>query len=379
LLSALAPVYALTGRPNNVSHDRRIGGALTLVAAYKSAGIPILLGDFLISRGAERRRGRKKIARIRENLVVGWTGSLLQAENVLRRLFEGIDDRPTMESIETWFSKLELDDGPNPNLKLAGWICEDRGEFGFFWDPRVGILWGDEWFIGSGGVGFEKRVAPFRIPLDPEAPFQEETGLSALVALLAQLNCTDRISQEGHADGVGGGYEALYWSEDSHAFEYLSDALYFVLAVCIDGRGELEREPALLKESLTTYRAPIACEQSALTFSAGDGRDVWTMSAVGQATSDEKIQAWIQPQLGQPMDFRADFHGGMLMFASPTPCPPVPWAGCPWESPRLFQGGPGRFDLLIPPGFVEEMYERQRELHAAAPTTLRHISLDARR
>jgi hypothetical protein len=354
---------------------------MTLVAAYESAGVPILLGDFLISQGKDRHRGRKKISRIRENFVIGWTGSLLQAENVIRPLLEEIDDWPTRESIEAWFSTLELEDGSDYNLKLAGWVCEDQGEFGFLWDPRAGgIFWGDEWFIGSGGAGFEASFPMYRVPLEHGAQPEGETALKSLAAVLAQMNCTDRVSREGYEEGVGGGYEALYWSAEKGAFEYLSDVLYFVLAVCIDEHGELEQEPTLVKESLTVYQAPIAGEHSALTFSADDGRDVYVMSAAGRPISEQKIQAWIQPQLGRPMNFHADFHGGMLMFSASAPCPPVPWVGCPWDDFQLFRGRPGRFELLVPPAeMIEELYRKRRALHAARPTTLGHVSLDRRR
>jgi hypothetical protein len=353
---------------------------LTLVAAYRSAGVPVLLGDFLISRRDDRGRGKKKISRIRRNLVVGWTGNLLQAENVLGLLFEDIGDKPTKESIEAWFSQLEVERPPEPNLKLAGWISEDGGEFGFHWDAGVGqVTWGEEWFIGSGGRAFEASFTGYRSPLDPEIGPQVKAALETLIGVLTQLNCTDRIAQEGQAEGIGGGYEALYWSAENRAFEYLGDALYFIVVSRLDAQGVLKSEPELLGDSLTTYRARIAGEYSVLTFSEGEGHDIWVMTAAGQPCSRNEIHRWLQSELAQPMDLHADYYGGLLMFAAPAPCPPVPWVGCPWDSWSPFSGGRGQFELRIPRGAIEEIYQERQAVYAASPYPLGVIPPDGRR
>lgn|GEM_PF-3388113 len=162
---------------------------MTLVAAYKSTGIPILLGDFLISRGEDRHRGRKKICRIRDNLAVGWTGSLLQTEHVL-------------------------------------------------------------------------------------------------------------------------------------AF------------------------------------------------------DIWVMSAVGVSSPREELFEWLRAEQNLPMDLSADYHGGLLMFAAPSPCPPVPLVGCPWDDPGLFKGSRGRFEFKIPREAIEKAYCERQAMYAAAPYPMEGIRLE---
>lgn len=46
---------------------------MTLIAAYRHKGIPVLIGDMALSKG-ELRSLRKKVYVINNNFAVGWTG-----------------------------------------------------------------------------------------------------------------------------------------------------------------------------------------------------------------------------------------------------------------------------------------------------------------
>jgi hypothetical protein len=344
---------------------------MTLVAAYRAAGIPVLLGDFYMSGEKDLHRGRKKICRVRPNLAIGWTGKLLQADELLVQMFENLADRPTKNALEDWLSRTTISGSATPNLKLAGWLSDANGQVSFLWDAAIGqVIWNGCWFIGSGGEAFEHSFAGHRDDPGSDVEPSLRTALETTVALLTQLNCTDRIVGEGNDIGVGGGYEALLWWPEEKEFKYVEKALYCVLACRLDRNGTLGYEPELIGDSLTAYRAGIAGENSVFSFSEGEGHGIWVMSAVGQPLSQADLYAWLGAEHSRPMDLSADYYGALLMFAAPTPCPPVPLVGCPWDNPSLFRGARGKLGFEIPKGLIEAAYRERRALFAESPSPL---------
>jgi len=210
---------------------------MTLVATSRSAGVPILLGDFLISQGATRRRGRKKITRLRNTLAIGWTGTLVHATGVIRRINAELSDSPTQEELALWLANYDPGLANQQSLKLIGWIADGDDPVGFHWDGSAPeVHWGDDWCVGTGGRAYEVFSKSYMVHRDPNGP-QEREALEWLVGLLTHLNCGDMLTQEGHEIGVGGGYEALYWSFSERRFKYVEDVMYFLVACRMDRDG----------------------------------------------------------------------------------------------------------------------------------------------
>ena len=77
---------------------------MTLVAAYRPEGIPVLLGDFLITGVAVESTG-KKIHRVGPNFVIGWTGRRILAAPILHALIEKFrDERVLITDVEEFLN-----------------------------------------------------------------------------------------------------------------------------------------------------------------------------------------------------------------------------------------------------------------------------------
>ena len=58
---------------------------MTLIAAYRIYGVPVLMGDLLLTK-AESDSSIKKITKIGKNLAVGWAGDFFIAKPILKKL-----------------------------------------------------------------------------------------------------------------------------------------------------------------------------------------------------------------------------------------------------------------------------------------------------
>jgi hypothetical protein len=349
---------------------------VTLVAAYESLGMPILLGDFMISGSEERIRGRKKISRPRKNLVIGWTGNLLQATNCIEQLLLHIGEEPSKRELEDALATIELEVGLG-EVRLVGWHSEaEEGQEGFHWDSSTEVLaWGREWYVGSGGASFETGVAKYRAPLQGDAGSNVRKPLKQLVELLAFLNCGDRLTAQGHEMGVGGGYEALNWSQEHQEFRYVDRSLFFVVVARISPAAKVEGPSWIPMDTLITYEGGVAGDTTVLTISEGEGREIWALTAIGDPGHRDELIAYLDEKASQSMDLEANFYASMLAFVAPhAPCPAVPIVITPWDNPRLCAGTRGQLDFRISEATIENAYRKRRAEYEQAPVDLLHIS-----
>lgn len=83
---------------------------MTLVAAYRPEGIPVLVGDFLITGGGQEST-KKKIYKVGTNFAVGWSGPVFVAAPILKSLFAQFEDRPvTLTEVEAFFTNRPEDE-----------------------------------------------------------------------------------------------------------------------------------------------------------------------------------------------------------------------------------------------------------------------------
>lgn len=99
---------------------------MTLIGAFRSNGVPTLIGDFLttVSKGRGPERQRKKIWRVTPQLAVAWTGPELDAGVMARHL----DTRYRCNAVA---GKAGLEEALatceplRKGLHLIGWAVED--------------------------------------------------------------------------------------------------------------------------------------------------------------------------------------------------------------------------------------------------------------
>ncbi|HYI79251.1 MAG TPA: hypothetical protein VEW67_00125 [Thermoleophilaceae bacterium] len=322
---------------------------MTIVAAHRPVGIPVLIGDFLISRGDKRFRGRKKISRVRDNLAVGWAGTFVAATAVLHQMRQELSERPTIVEVDQWLSACDPTLSNGQQLKLVGWVVDDEPT-GFHWDggsPSV-VTEGDEWFIGSGSSGYELAARRYMTPPDPGSTPDEREALERIVPVLASANCDDMITRSGYDIGVGGGYEALYWAPAQDRFLYVEDISYFVVIADMDARGRL-RAPFRIADPLRRYWTVEDCSFLAV---AEGGRDdpaeIWAMTSAGDTDTNGALAVLANLDEG-PIQMKSSYYGGVIVFRTPHVGQlTAPFVGCPWDTGQTrIKGGIGRLEVSL--------------------------------
>lgn len=156
---------------------------MTLVAAFPLRGIPVLVGDFLLTDNQVNKKHdhlstkpgiqntnstvnfrriaglRKKIHKINDRLVVGFTGDLIPCEILIKALVNEFANKvPTKKELDNFLSGIAISN--KKNTKLVGWYCDNR-PLCFEWngvDKEIRIV--SSTYSGSGGKHFYEEVMP---------------------------------------------------------------------------------------------------------------------------------------------------------------------------------------------------------------------------
>lgn len=223
---------------------------MTLVAAFKVDGVPVLLGDFLLTdeakksheflptmtksdpkapqpkpaAGARRVAGTsRKVTKINDRFVVGFTGEIKAGKFLIRSLHRIFSSRKvTKQELEAFLVNIKV--ANKSGIQLVGWICENR-QLCFAWSGRTGELKiVESAFAGSGANHFKSLIAQKN----------EEGGTRIKTAFeKARFVCVGRIGQfiadelrtlDTVKNSYGFGGESLVWNGTS--FAYVDNVTY---------------------------------------------------------------------------------------------------------------------------------------------------------
>lgn len=219
---------------------------MTLVAAYSLYGIPVLTGDFLItspdgSAPASPDALCKKITRLNRNLVVGWTGSLIAAKLVLRKMRQSMSSGKavTKDWLEDCLKSFDTDQVEPLSVRLVGWLIDDEAHC-FSWNseyPKT-LFYGDPMIDGLGKDAFIKVCPEANIPSSEQL---QEKNLEKAIKNCLSVTCqlvADEMLGSGifRPLGTGYAYETLYF--DGSRFRYLSNILYGALSATFDEKWQ---------------------------------------------------------------------------------------------------------------------------------------------
>jgi hypothetical protein len=198
---------------------------MTLIAAYRPYGVPILFGDFLITGIGGSVGTSKKIYKISPNFVIGWTGSRIDARRILRELVNEFEDRiVTIAEVERYLTRIKGDPLYREDLFLVGWIIDDGNPFSFLWNIKYpGELFPDDVVIGGSGSDtflelLKQDITGSRIEAEG-IPMRQ--ALYSVILKAAQLFSDESIDRINRSRGFGHGYEILYF--DGSEFRYLEN------------------------------------------------------------------------------------------------------------------------------------------------------------
>lgn len=208
---------------------------MTLIAAYRPHGIPVLLGDFLITGGGSE-TSNKKIYRVSSNFVIGWTGYKILAATVLRQLLDNFQDRVvTVAEIERFLVNYEIEQSSLDQLLLIAWIVENNNPRCFLWNyayPRE-LFYQAECFAGSGEEKFKELKT--RDSLEGSWNMLKtnvELAIQSTLIKAAELYSDEILDKMNRRQGFGYGYELLYF--DGTQFRYLDNIAYLGMDIYFD-------------------------------------------------------------------------------------------------------------------------------------------------
>jgi len=141
------------------------GHVVTAVVAASIEGVPVLVGDVVLSYQGERVDYCGKIYRIGLNVAIGWSGAAVIAQVAIGRLLVSFGEEHTFTEEDLRLALDQLADlrGGSRKLDLIGWFVSESGparviRWSTWYEPVLLSLTEGE--IGDGGELLRKMMAP---------------------------------------------------------------------------------------------------------------------------------------------------------------------------------------------------------------------------
>jgi hypothetical protein len=240
---------------------------VTLIAALNISGVPVLIGDFMLTDNAVGQRHifsptsphlvnqravsggrrvcglRKKIHCIGDKLAVGFTGSLNPGVELMKRLHNRFKQaKPKIPELKQFLSSESFPG--KKETELCGWICENRPLcFRWYGSRPDEFLLVDSAISGSGGAHFRAEVMPAGAGV-------ASSGMRTAVddAIYGGVCKAGRILAQELRDGrnvelgYGSGAEMIFW--DGARFRYVSDVSYGFWNMLVNPDNTLQVMPS---------------------------------------------------------------------------------------------------------------------------------------
>lgn len=200
---------------------------MTLVAAYRPEGVPILIGDFLIT-GSGHESTRKKIYKVGPNFVVGWSGPAFVAASILKALFAAFEDKVvSLAEVDEFFTNRPGDELSDQPFLIVGWVIGEQ-PYCFLWNILIPtrLFYEPYYVIGSGSQKFQELITTKSLggSLETRRTSVDQAVFSALT-IAAELYSDENLERMNRREGFGHGYELLYF--DGKEFNYIENIAFF--------------------------------------------------------------------------------------------------------------------------------------------------------
>jgi hypothetical protein len=213
------------------------GISVTLIAGFRLAGFPVLIGDFVLSVDNRRSGLTKKAHLVSPNFAVSWTGNLFAATIVFGTLNEEFGGRKASKTqVESFLASYDPSELGALSIIVVGWVIDD-GAYCFHWhsaDPET-VYFNEDLFFGS-GADIIKQVAN-------EGFFRRSDNHGVDAAIDDALTITTRLMSDefvvanSELKDFGHAYEILYCEADE--FKYLNDVTYLGFVYDFDSNGKI--------------------------------------------------------------------------------------------------------------------------------------------
>jgi hypothetical protein len=261
---------------------------LTLIAGFRAFGVPILIGDFLLTQRGQPSGLGKKLRLLRANCAVAWTGRQLAAEYVIRFLDEALaPGQTTRVELEDCLRRCKVAELGELSVRIVGWVVDER-EHCFRWNSAYSheVFYDEPIFDGSGDDAI-KTMIERRFVNDPKEPtlVSVERAVDAALDIAANLISDETFGGANRSQGFGHAYEVLYLED--RAFHYVTDVLYVLLAFSASEHGKLAN-PTLCRP---VYKYQALGELSVVdTLGDHNERLIQLITAVGDSRSKARAR-----------------------------------------------------------------------------------------
>jgi hypothetical protein len=216
---------------------------MTLIAGFKVHDTPILVGDLVTSVGKERKSASKKIARLSDNCVLGWSGNRIIANEIYSELYKRYKNKKVaFDNFSAFLPTLrKKPDSAMFGTSFIGWIIENGSSTCFLWrtdypyevypqDGPIKVGTGSPWFIDK--TSFD-NLAYLDLSF---SKVEYSPGLAAVGALgfLMQHEFVQHTNMNDKTFGLA--YEVLFYN--GRFFEYMDDVSYLAFMVDVEFSGE---------------------------------------------------------------------------------------------------------------------------------------------
>jgi hypothetical protein len=291
---------------------------MTVVANLLIEGVPVLIGDAVITSGDLTERSitvptvgmlppmrrpitafRRKVYIIDKRLTVAWTGSRLKAEQLISSLRYHIQRRGVTEKeLEDFLSSYRFPIEGGDELRLVGWIAE-RSPRPFWWSTKYpGEIVYDEYDIeGSGREVFRQSFFSRDGAVKGHGLTSEEHVFLICLSGISRLLTLETEQGLPLVHGFGFCYDIVVWSK--YRFKYISS----YTQVNIDVTYEYS-----MRGGQYRFRNPILIYNS-----VGSSAVFWTLRYGGQQNADDSHDL-----LGiDPIIIRSVAHEGVIIPPKP--------------------------------------------------------------
>jgi len=209
---------------------------MTLICATHHNGVPVLIGDVLISGPRDgnepiatfddvsrivKKHSPDKVAGTHCKLIIlrpcfafGWTGLRIGAEALIKHLEQELPLSPTVDALAASLASF-FETGPS-ELSIVGSLVQSREWWNFHWDGRTGALELGEQFVA--GTGAKKISSLLNDVFDHDHEYREipPTNPATLAAawatqLISELFSDEVMYGENLEDFFGGGFDVVYF------------------------------------------------------------------------------------------------------------------------------------------------------------------------
>jgi hypothetical protein len=205
---------------------------MTLIAAYRPLGVPVLVGDFLVTvRGGGFEWSGKKLQVLTPNCAVAWTGRMAMASDVLHTLHNTLAGRwVTRRDVENALGTIAPAE-TRDDLHLIGWII-DSEPLCFRWNAATpsAVSLSPFQVDGSGQEELLRIMSSDKVTAAMGSPRSSaDEAIYSALSTATWLYKDEFFGQLNRRKGFGLCYEILYYDEGE--FRYVDDIAFLGMDV----------------------------------------------------------------------------------------------------------------------------------------------------